>query len=210
MLREDIVTLSTATDATLVKGEVVFESEATPCSRWRGILARADRMEMRMVRWFAAMTRFRVVRSVTIAINLLGNGWVYAPIALGLILAHISNAWAIVGAALLATGFAHALYALIKRGIARLRPFERDPSLQPLARVLDRYSFPSGHCMTLTAVLVPIVRNTPDVWPIAAAALGVLAWGRMAAAHHYPSDTIAGVCLGAAISVPVSIWLVPV
>lgn len=175
---------------------------------WRSALAYADVAELRIVRRLASTTRFPAVRSLTLAVNTLGNGWIYPPIAVALLLSGLPNARAVAGAALLATLAAHALYALLKRGIARRRPFERDPALRPLARVLDRYSFPSGHCMTLTAVLLPIMHARPALWPFAAGALSVLAWCRLASAHHYPSDVLAGACVGAAIALPVSAWLI--
>ncbi len=175
---------------------------------WRMALAYADAAELRIVRRLASTTRFPAVRSITLAVNTLGNGWIYPPIAVALLLSGLPNARAVAVAALLATLAAHMLYALLKRGIARRRPFERDPALRPLARVLDRYSFPSGHCMTLTAVLLPIMHARPALWPFAAGALGVLAWCRLASAHHYPSDVLAGACVGAAIALPVSAWLI--
>jgi len=183
---------------------------AVPGDRWGRVLERADTLELRSVRYLAAMTRFRVIRSVTLFVNLLGNGWIYPPIFLCIVLSRLANAWTIIGIGFLATATAHALYAVIKRWIARLRPYEKDPSLCPLARALDRYSFPSGHCMTLTAVLVPLVRSVPDLWPAAIAVLGILAWCRLAAAHHYPSDTLAGIGLGAAVAMPFAVWLLPV
>jgi len=173
------------------------------------MLARADDFELRVVHHLARMTQIRLVRIVTIAVTQLGNGWIYAPIAIGVLLFAHSSAWAIVGAAALATAIAHIAHAMLKRYVARPRPFERDSTLQPFVRALDHYSFPSGHCMTLAAVLVPVVRDVPSFWPGAIAALCVLAWCRIAAAHHYPSDILAGIALGAGIAVPLAIWLIP-
>ena len=180
------------------------------CDALPDTLDRADAFELPSVRYLAAMTRSRPIRSVTLFVNLLGNGWIYPPILLGILLSNLTDAWIIMGIAFLATAVAHALYALIKRWIARPRPYEKDANLCPLAHALDRYSFPSGHCMTLTAVLVPLVRSIPELWPAAIAALCILAWCRLAAAHHYPSDTLAGIGLGAAVATPFAVWLMPV
>jgi undecaprenyl-diphosphatase len=38
----------------------------------------------------------------------------------------------------------------------------------------------------------------------------VLSWCRLAAAHHYPSDVLAGIGLGAVIAIPLARVLVPV
>lgn len=185
------------------------QAVTVPGNRWGDVLARVDQLELRSVRYLAGMTRFRTVRSLTLFVNLLGNGWIYPPILLAILLSNLSNGWTVIGIAFLATAVAHAIYAVIKRWIARPRPCEKDPGLSPLTRALDRYSFPSGHCMTLTAVLVPLVRSVPDLWPAAIAALCILAWCRLAAAHHYPSDTLAGIGLGAAVATPFAVWLIP-
>jgi undecaprenyl-diphosphatase len=179
-------------------------------NRWGQALARIDELEMRVVRQVAGMTQIRLIRVVAIAVTLLGNGWIYVPIVIGVLLFSESNAWARIGAAGIATAVAHVAYAVLKRCVARPRPFERDPTMQPFARVLDHYSFPSGHCMTLTAVLIPVVWGEPNFWPGAITALFVLGWCRIAATHHYPSDILAGIGLGAGVSVPLAAWLVPI
>jgi undecaprenyl-diphosphatase len=177
---------------------------------WRGMFDFLDAIETGMVRRACRWTRFKPIRHATIAVNLLGNGWLYPLIGVALALSGLVHAWKIFTASLLAAGGAHAVYAVVKRVVGRKRPFEREPALQPLARVLDRYSFPSGHCMTLTAVLTPIVHAAPALWPATVVALAILSWCRLAAAHHYPSDVLAGIGLGAAVAVPLARLLVPV
>jgi undecaprenyl-diphosphatase len=94
----------------------------------------------------------------------------------------------------------HAIYPLIKRATARLRPFEIDPSLRVQTRALDRYSFPSGHCMTASAVFVPIAIAFPQCVPVLAAFFLVLAWAQLACALHYPSDVLCGTIMGAGVA----------
>ncbi|HYD80068.1 MAG TPA: phosphatase PAP2 family protein [Paucimonas sp.] len=180
-----------------------------PAPRRRDTLDRIDALEMPVVVLLAGLTRFRAVRGLTLAVNALGNGWIYLPLVALLLLSEAPHAGAIAAASVAATAGSHALYAVLKRRVARLRPFERNPSLTPLARALDRYAFPSGHCMTLAAVLGPVVHAAPACWLPACAALLVLAWCRIAAAHHYPSDVVAGTCLGMAVAMPFALVLVP-
>ena len=96
------------------------------------------------------------------------------------------------------------LYPIIKRRFGRKRPFQSDPRLPSLLRTLDDHSFPSGHAMTLTGVLAPIV----IAWPATTLSAGLLllsmAWSQIATAHHYPSDVAAGVALGAGLSYPLA------
>ncbi len=171
------------------------------------LFTKTHAMELAAVRRVAALRRFHPVRRAVLAVNFLGNGWVYVPIALAVILANPPRVWLIVLTAGLAAVIAHVIYRRIKGAIGRLRPFEKDPSLESHERVLDRYSFPSGHCMSLATVLVPIMFALPAAIPGALAALTVLAFTRLAAAHHYPSDVVAGMALGAAVALPLSLLL---
>jgi undecaprenyl-diphosphatase len=161
-------------------------------------------LDLAAVHLFSRSARSALGKFLAVAISKLGNGWIYlilAPIVLiglGWQGMHVA-ALAGVNAALL-----HMLYPLIKRRFGRKRPFQTDPRLPSLLRTLDDHSFPSGHAMTLTGVLAPIV----IAWPAATLSAGLLlasmAWSRIATAHHYPSDVAAGVALGAGLSYPLA------
>ena len=181
----------------------------TSQNRWRLALARADGFELPLVRLLAATTRFGWVRGAAIVVNFLGNGWIYVPIAAALMLSDTANADAIAACALVATAIAHGFYAILKHYLVRPRPFDTDRNLRSIGKVMDRNSFPSGHCMTLTAVLLPILLSQPGYWPVAVLALGILAWSRLVAAHHYLSDIVAGIVLGSCVALPVASWLLP-
>jgi undecaprenyl-diphosphatase len=58
--------------------------------------------------------------------------------------------------------------------------------------------------MTLTGVLTPIVLAWPAVTVSAVVLVLSMAWSRIATAHHYPTDVVAGVALGMAVAVPLS------
>lgn len=178
--------------------------------RWRLALARADGFELPLVRRLAATARFGWVRSAAMVINFLGNGWIYVPIAAALLLSDTANADVIAASALMGTAIGHGFYAVLKHYLARPRPFDTDRNLRSIGKVMDRNSFPSGHCMTLTAVLLPILQREPGYWPVAVMALGILAWSRLVAAHHYLSDIVAGIVLGGCVALPVAHWLLAV
>jgi undecaprenyl-diphosphatase len=156
------------------------------------------RIEMRCVgfqRRLGACWPFGALSAVA---NWLGNGWLYLLLASVLLFVGSRRAYLVLLHAGMAVGTAHAVYPWIKRRVGRLRPFERVPQWHPSTPVLDRYSFPSGHCMTATAVAMPLALAYPPwLWAIVAAAL-VIAWARMACAHHYPTDLVAGCALGTA------------
>ncbi len=171
---------------------------------WHG-LARLSTMELAIVHGFAATARPRALRRLAIALSWLGNGWAYAVIAIGSLAAAGLRALPVIGVGALTAGLLHCLYPSIKRRVARPRPYRRDPSLRPLLRALDEYSFPSGHAMTMTAALMPMVLAFPTMLPAAMTVWLLLAWARLASAHHYPSDVIVGATLGASVSYPLSV-----
>jgi undecaprenyl-diphosphatase len=60
--------------------------------------------------------------------------------------------------------------------------------------------------MTLAAALVPFVVAFPRSLALAAVMAGLMAWARLACAHHYPSDVAAGTVLGVSVSYPISCY----
>ena len=168
---------------------------------WGERLYEAD---LAAVHLFSRSARSMIGRFSAVAISKLGNGWIYLillPIVLvglgwqGLHVAALAG----VNAALL-----HILYPIIKRRFCRKRPFHVDARLPSLLKTLDDHSFPSGHAMTLTGVLAPIVIAWPATTFSAALLILSMAWSRIATAHHYPSDVVAGVALGAGLSYPLA------
>ncbi|WP_447978056.1 phosphatase PAP2 family protein [Candidatus Nitrospira bockiana] len=103
---------------------------------------------------------------------------------------------------LLAHGAAALLTQLLKHGIGRPRPrllhadngFPWAPSLEA---GLD--SFPSGHTTASFAVAAVIARRYPELsWPAYLMA-GFVALSRVVRGSHFPTDVVAGVCLGTVI-----------
>ena len=174
-------------------------------SATRSCLARLSELELCAVRGCAWTARPLPIRTLAIALSWLGNGWAYLAIALGSIVAAGTSALPALIVGTLNACVLHCLYPSIKRSIARPRPYRRDTSLLPLLRALDEHAFPSGHAMTLSAALVPLVMTFPQVLELAVAVALLMAWARLASAHHYPSDVAAGTALGVSVSYPLSL-----
>ncbi|MFZ3181304.1 MAG: phosphatase PAP2 family protein [Methylocystis silviterrae] len=162
------------------------------------------KLDLAAVHLFSRTARSTIGRFFAVAISKLGNGWIYlilAPIVLIGLGWHGLHVAALAG---LNAALLHMLYPIIKRRFGRRRPFHVDARLPSLLKTLDDHSFPSGHAMTLTGVLAPIV----IAWPATTLSAGLLllsmAWSRIATAHHYPSDVAAGVALGAGLSYPLA------
>ncbi len=177
---------------------------APQINSWTNRLFAAD---LAAVHLFSATARSRGGRLLAIAVSKLGNGWIYLVLAPILLLGFGRGALPIIAIAGANAALLHCLYPLLKRRFGRLRPFQADPRLPSLLKTLDAHSFPSGHAMTLSGVLAPIVL----AWPAATVSAGVLlvlmAWSRIATAHHYPSDVCAGVALGAGVAFPLSSYM---
>lgn len=173
------------------------------------VLGRLGDVEIRVVRGAAAGLTRRGPRTMALAANWLADGWVYGIIGVGLVVSHGTHARPTITAMVLSMIGSHLLYPVLKSYVARPRPFECDPALSCVTRPLDRFSFPSGHCMTAAAALFPVAFAYPVALPAVVIYSAAVAWARLALAHHYPSDVLAGALLGLAVSVAVTYGVYP-
>ena len=172
---------------------------------WRGKLAEAD---LQGVRIASLTARSSGGQRCAVGISKLGNGWLYLVLAALILADRGLSGYQIIVLSSANAALMHCFYPIIKQRFHCPRPFSVDPKLPSLLATLDVHSFPSGHVMTLTGVLVPIV----ILWP-ATAILSVLlacclAWARVATAHHFPSDVFAGAVLGVGVGYPISLCLI--
>jgi len=166
----------------------------------RSGFARLSDREIALVGRTAAAARRTHLERAAVVVSWLGNGSIYLILAaLLLIFAGRTSARTLALAALCGA-VSHLVYPAIKRLAARPRPFEHPGGPRPSAMPLDVFSFPSGHLMTLSATLTPVLLR----WPaLSLPALGlwlVLAWSRIATGHHYPSDLLGGTLLGVGVA----------
>lgn len=174
-----------------------------PLAYWAQRFVDAD---LAAVHLFSRSAQPKLARLLAIAISKLGNGWIY-PILLAIVFVGLGwQGWRVALLAALNAALLHTLYPLIKKRFGRKRPFHIDASLPSLLTTLDESSFPSGHAMTLTGVLAPIVLAWPGMTLSAIAMMCAMAWSRVATAHHFPSDVAAGMALGAGLAYPLSSW----
>lgn len=99
----------------------------------------------------------------------------------------------------------HALYSLIishmiahviKKGVHRRRPFDTFSNLRPFQHKLKDYSFPSGHSTAIFSIAMTFslyqIHLIVFLFPLA----GLVAFSRTYLGFHYPSDCLAGACIG--------------
>jgi undecaprenyl-diphosphatase len=143
-------------------------------------------------------------RWLAILVSKLGNGWLYPILAIAALATMGRGVIPVILIACLNVAVGQALLQLLKAGSRRARPYQVAPGLVSLLPVQDPSSFPSGHMMTLTAVLIPLIFVLPPALPAAAVLWPLMAWSRLVSAHHYPSDIVAGVVLGLCVALPIS------
>ena len=143
-----------------------------------------------------ASTRDWVVR-VLAAVSRVGDGWIWYAI---LVCLPIAGGPVGTSASVRAVGVGLVnliLYRIIKRWIARPRPYRTCPGICARARSLDEFSFPSGHTLHSVAFSVILTVYYPVsalfVWPLTV----LIALSRMVLGLHYPSDVIVGALIGA-------------
>jgi len=90
------------------------------------------------------------------------------------------------------------IYKIIKRWIARPRPFRACRDFRECTPSLDEFSFPSGHMLHSVACSLILTAYYPTlalfVWPFTL----LVAVSRVVLGLHYPSDVVVGALIGAA------------
>jgi undecaprenyl-diphosphatase len=123
--------------------------------------------------------------------------------------------WAIESALMLVVGLRHgpqgrrvvlrclgtvaSLYALaeaVGRSAARTRPFSALPGVHAVLRHSPERSFPSRHVASAVAMGVIAGPAAPTIASAMLAVAAGLAFGRIRAGLHYPSDVVGGAVLG--------------
>jgi len=165
------------------------------------LFLRMNRKEISIVSSVIRHSQPRALSALLRTTNYLCNGWIYIPLLLGLMLL---REWRLMLVASLGTAVSFLMYYAIKPRFARMRPCHFAENLSTGTRYLDLYSFPSGHCMTMTVVSVLLCWQHHAAIPVVTAMVLLLSWARIAAAHHYPSDLIAGIAVGVGVGVPVA------
>jgi membrane-associated phospholipid phosphatase len=170
----------------------------------RSLVAVLLRADLCVLRICVASARPALGRGAAIIFSWMGNGVAYPILAAILLLTRGSHGRDVILIAAINIVLLHGLYPVIKKWTARPRPYQTHRDLTPLLKALDEHSFPSGHTMTLTAALVPIVLAVPEILSASITLWCVIAWARLACAHHYPSDVLAGTALALMVAYPLS------
>lgn len=92
------------------------------------------------------------------------------------------------------------VYKLLKKVTERERPCSTSADIIPGARLLDHYSFPSGHTLHAVGFTILAVTTYPVLgWVLVPFAV-LVAMSRVILGLHYPTDVAAGAIIGASIA----------
>jgi undecaprenyl-diphosphatase len=167
------------------------------------LFVQLDQREQPIVQIVMRSCRHPVADSFRVALNWLGNGWIYLFTGIAVLLWQGTRGIRPTIAAGCAVGCAFVFYSSIKPLLRRLRPRDFDPLMRLPIEPMDKFSCPSGHCMTAAAVAIPLLIAFPQLHLLIFAVGALIAWSRIACGHHYPSDILLGVGLGIAVSIPI-------
>lgn len=93
-------------------------------------------------------------------------------------------------------GVALVLTSLLSRVMQRARPFLDDPNIALLIPAPLNTSFPSGHTATAVAIACAIFYVNRTAGLVAFTLAAFIAFGRIAAGVHHPTDILGGALVG--------------
>jgi len=163
----------------------------------RTVVARITRWD---VVWLTAIIDLHGQRLMAAAmpkISRSADGCFYPLVALLLLALDPEAGRSFLTAAAAAFAIELPVYKIIKQFVKRDRPFEILAGVQGRVKPSDRFSFPSGHTAAAFLMATLVGNSCPYLSPVVgswALAVGV---ARIYLGVHYPTDVMAGMCLGA-------------
>lgn len=170
-----------------------------PRTGWaRTLLGRVNAWDLALIRYLADHSLPRAINLPLILLVRIGDGWIWAAVALSLYWAlPAAELQTVVARCLVALAFSLALYWPVKLLVRRTRPHKIGLGITAQVPPLDKYSFPSGHTMNNLAVALALASHFQG---LIAAAIGfplLLGALRVKFGVHFLTDILGGGVLGA-------------
>lgn len=129
-------------------------------------------------------------------ISRLGDGYLYAILALLIYQYDFVNGESFMTLVLTAFAIELPLYLLLKNTIRRPRPSSVILGLQPKHKASDKFSLPSGHTAAAFLFATLLSFYYPVWFYVFFSVASLIALTRVLLGVHYPSDIAAGILLG--------------
>lgn len=95
---------------------------------------------------------------------------------------------------------------VLKVAFGRPRPRVGMDNLEALVRDPDKYSFPSAHAASSTAIAVGTALRAPAVGIPLAVLATLISFSRIYVGVHYPLDVAAGILVGGSVAMTEPVW----
>jgi len=163
----------------------------------RAIVASITRWDTVWLTMIFGLEGRRLVTFAMPRISRTANGFGYPLLALVLLVVDPAVGRGFLSAALVAFAIELPIYKVVKQAVKRDRPCQILPGVESRVTPGDRFSFPSGHTAGAFLVATLLGHSYPVLYPLTGAWAAAVGLSRVYLGVHYPTDVMAGMCLGA-------------
>lgn len=164
--------------------------------RMRAYLLRMNALDTKLCIAFNHASNHLLVRDFFRIVSRLGDGAFWYTLMVLLLLTHGFDALLPVMHMALAGLAGTAVYKWLKGKTLRPRPFEVQQAVQMNGKVLDQFSFPSGHTLHAVVFTIVALHYFPALIALILPFTILVAMSRVVLGLHYPSDVLAGTVIG--------------
>ncbi|MDA1284731.1 MAG: phosphatase PAP2 family protein [Methylophilales bacterium] len=166
--------------------------------RWT--LGQLQKLDTNMCLMLNRSSEYDLIKLFFVAISRLGDGLVWYCLMISLILMGGNNGLEAVSHMIISGGIGTLIYKWLKHKISRPRPYQVSQKIQLQGKILDQFSFPSGH--TLHAVIFTLICSSyyPALFPYLLILTLLISLSRVILGLHYPSDVLMGAIIGIEIA----------